>query len=215
MSVKQTITSDGVPDVCNSTRRGTCESLKFLAEGNVRFVSEKPERPHCTSERRAEVSGGQSPFAVILSCSDSRVPPEIVFDRGIGDLFVIRVAGHVVDSAVIGSLTLAVSHFGCPLVVVLGHENCGAIRAALLTDEALIREPVPVIKMVEMIRENITDVSAARARGDAGVAEAVREHTAASVQRIVEEPFIADRIAEGRLRVIPAYYSLATGMVSW
>jgi carbonic anhydrase len=201
MFAKQTVTSD--------------EAARLLIEGNARFAAGKPERPYCTPDRRMEVASGQSPFAAILSCSDSWVPPEIVFDRGIGDLFVVRVAGHVIDSAVIGSLALAVNHFGCPLVVVLGHENCGAIKVALSPDELLIREPVQVIKMAEIIRECIPAALAARTRGDADVTEAVREHTAASVQRIAEKPFIAERIAEGLVRVIPAYYSLATGVVSW
>ena len=201
MSAKQTMTSE--------------EALKLLVEGNARFAAGKPQCPHCTVDRRMEVASGQSPFTVIVSCSDSRVPPEIVFDRGIGDLFVVRVAGNVVDSAVIGSLALAVNHFGCPLVVVLGHESCGAISVALSSDEALIREPVPVIKMAEMIRENIPESLAETARDDAAVTRAVREHIASVVRRIVEEPFIAERIAEGMTRVIPAYYSLAEGTVSW
>ena len=201
MSVKQAISSD--------------EALRLLIKGNARFLAGKPERPHCTVDCRMEVAGGQSPFAVIVSCSDSRVPPEIVFDRGIGDLFVIRVAGNVVDNIVIGSLTLALNHFGCPLVVVLGHESCGAIRVALSPDEVLIREPVPIIRIVEMIRENIPEAMAGSVRDDAVVAAAVHEHTAAAVQLIVEEPFIAERIAEGKVQVIPAYYSLATGEVEW
>jgi carbonic anhydrase len=191
------------------------EVYRLLSEGNERFASGKSERPHCGTDRRIEVSGGQAPFAAILTCSDSRVPPEIVFDRGIGDLFVVRVAGNTAESTVIGSLTLAVNHFGCSLIVVLAHENCGAILAALSPDDVLIREPVPVIKMVERIRENIPVAMSSPDRGDAAVAAAVHEHADAVVRRIVEEPFIAGRIDAGKLRVVPAHYSLATGKVAW
>src|SRR5215218_7417660 len=107
------------------------DALKAIMEGNARFVAAKAAYPHQTVEQRTSVAGGQHPIAVVLSCSDSRVPPELVFDQGLGDLFVVRVAGNVADDAVIASIEYAVEHLGPTLVVVLGHEKCGAVAATL------------------------------------------------------------------------------------
>jgi carbonic anhydrase len=106
-------------------------ALKLLLEGNERYVSEKRDYGGKDRARRAETASGQRPFAVVLTCSDSRVPPEIIFDCGIGDIFVVRVAGNVADDLVLGSIEYAVSHLGTPLVMVLGHTSCGAVTAAL------------------------------------------------------------------------------------
>ncbi|MFQ5443456.1 MAG: carbonic anhydrase, partial [Nitrospinales bacterium] len=106
------------------------ESLKQLIEGNRRFITGKPLHPNQSLERRKESVSGQSPIAAILGCSDSRVSPEIVFDQGIGDLFVLRVAGNVADDPVLGSLEYAVEHLNVPLIIVLGHSACGAVIAA-------------------------------------------------------------------------------------
>jgi len=107
------------------------EALARLMEGNKRFVTRKAQHPDQTLAHLREVESGQHPFAVVLSCSDSRVSPEIVFDQGLGDLFVIRVAGNVTDDTVIGSIEYAVEHLKAPLVVVLGHQGCGAVQAAV------------------------------------------------------------------------------------
>ena len=109
------------------------DALKMLMEGNARFVAAKAEHPAQSAERRAEVAKGQAPFAVVLGCADSRLSPEILFDRGLGDLFVVRVAGNIADDAVIGSIEYAVEHLHAPLVMVLGHEKCGAVQAAIDT----------------------------------------------------------------------------------
>jgi carbonic anhydrase len=106
-------------------------ALKKLAAGNKRYVAERYAKINIGFGRRFELSEGQHPFAIILGCSDSRIPPEIIFDQGLGDLFVIRTAGQVVDDVVLGSIEYAVEHFGVRLIVVLGHEGCGAIKAAL------------------------------------------------------------------------------------
>jgi carbonic anhydrase len=107
------------------------ESLQMLMEGNARFREGKPRHPNQSETRRREVLGGQHPFAVVLSCSDSRVPPEILFDCGIGDLFVVRTAGNVVDEVALGSIEYAVEHLHTTLVLVMGHQNCGAVNAAI------------------------------------------------------------------------------------
>ena len=107
------------------------QALTQLLRGNERFVAGWPDHPNQSARRRREVSdSGQQPFAIILSCSDSRVPPEIIFDQGLGDLFVIRVAGNIIDDAILGTIEYAVEHVHAPLVMVLGHDKCGAVTAA-------------------------------------------------------------------------------------
>lgn len=112
------------------------EALQARREGNRRFATGQAIHPHQDAARREEVRPGQRPFAAILSCSDSRVPPEVIFDWGVGDLFVVRTAGHGVDDVALGSIEYAVEHLGVPLLVVLGHTRCGAVTAALHGDEA-------------------------------------------------------------------------------
>src|SRR6516164_8188987 len=107
------------------------DALKLLLEGNQRFVDGKPERPNQDTTRRAALVGGQQPFAAILSCSDSRTAPEVIFDRGLGDLFVVRNAGNVVDDVTMASIEYSVIHLGSSLVMVLGHEHCGAVSATV------------------------------------------------------------------------------------
>lgn len=107
------------------------EALAHLLEGNRRFAAGEGEHVRQDPQRRAELTRGQRPFAVVVGCSDSRVPPEVVFDQGLGDLFVIRTAGHVIDDVTVGSVDYAVSHLGAPLVLVLGHTFCGAVHAAV------------------------------------------------------------------------------------
>ena len=105
-------------------------TMQFLLDGNRRFVEDRLERPHADGTRRRELVGGQKPLAAVLGCSDSRVPPELVFDQGLGDLFVVRSAGQLADDSNLGSLEFAVAVLGVRLIVVLGHEDCGAVSAA-------------------------------------------------------------------------------------
>ncbi len=112
------------------------DALKLLKDGNARFSAGTASHPNASRERIAQTSGSQAPFAVVLTCSDSRVAPEVIFDRGIGDLFVVRDAGNVVDPLVIGSIEYGVGHLKAPLVVVMGHTNCGAVSAAVSGDHA-------------------------------------------------------------------------------
>ena len=191
------------------------QALALLAEGNRRFVGDAAEHPHRGGERRLEVTGGQQPFAVVLTCSDSRVPPEIIFDRGIGDLFVIRVAGNIADDTIMGSISYAAVHLDCPLIVVLGHESCGAVTASLGSDDDLLHEPPPIIKLVEHIRRNIPDALSKSGDKHKRLDAAIRENADAVIRKISEESAIAERIASNALRVVHAYYSLTTGHVTW
>ena len=116
------------------------QAFRQLVEGNERFAAGKPEHPHEVRSWRDRLKEGQKPFATIIACSDSRVPPELVFDQGFGDLFMIRVAGNILSPGVVGSIEYAADHLGTPLLVVLGHEGCGAVTAALASPEELAGE---------------------------------------------------------------------------
>src|SRR5216110_584585 len=128
------------------------EAISKLKEGNGRYAGGNLQHPGQTTERRAELANTQHPFATIVSCSDSRVPPEIVFDQGLGDLFVVRVAGNVIDDHALGSIEYAVDHLGVRLIVVLGHQSCGAVQAARETIAAKSKAPGHIQSLVTAIR---------------------------------------------------------------
>jgi carbonic anhydrase len=180
---------------------------KVLVAGNRRYVSGHPVWPHQSVSRREEVAGGQHPIAVVLSCSDSRVPPEIVFDQGLGDLFVVRVAGNVVDDNALGSIEYAVEHLGPRLIVVLGHQKCGAVAAAVAGGNA----EGHVDSIVKAIQPAVA--AARNEKGDL-VDNAVREN----VRHVVDEldssqPVLAGLVGDGKVKVIGARYDLGTGKV--
>lgn len=178
-----------------------------LVEGNRRYVEEKTTHPDQTPARRGEVAAVQHPLAVVLSCSDSRVPPELVFDQGLGDLFVIRVAGNVVDDVTLGSIEYAVEHLHVPLVVVLGHERCGAVSAAVAGGEAAghIRALVErILPAVERVKDQPGDK----------VENAVRENVREVVNTLrASEPILSKGVLEGKLTLVGARYDLDTGVV--
>jgi carbonic anhydrase len=190
------------------------EALARLAEGNARFRSAgAAARPLL----RPDLAGGQQPFAVVLGCSDSRVPAELVFDQGLGDLFVIRVAGNIVAPSQIGSVEFAVERFGTQLVVVLGHSRCGAVSATL---DALLGESVPTSRnlnsIVERIRPAIeTLVTRGGAQEREGLLrEAVRANVRASANQLRHgSELIERRVLAGQLSIVGAEYDLVTGAV--
>lgn len=183
------------------------EALKRLLDGNLRYVSAKAAHPNQSAECRMRIAGGQAPFAAVLGCSDSRVPPEVLFDQGLGDLFVVRTAGHVVDDAGLGSLEYAAEHLGVHLVVVLGHERCGAVGAAVNHAEAEGH--------LEALLEAIEPaVAAAKGRAGDPVDNAVREHVSLSVKGLERsKPLLSELVADGKLRVVGARYDLDTGRI--
>lgn len=196
------------------------EALRRLRAGNDRFVANvRSMEPISNAARRAELTAAQEPFAIVLGCSDSRVPVEIIFDQGLGDLFVIRVAGNIVAPSLIGSVEFAASRFGTRLVVVLGHSQCGAIVATL--DE--LRRPTanqsPNLKsIVDRIRPAVEDLLDGGHRDDqAGlVSRAVRSNILASVQQLRHgSAIIESLIADHGLTVVGASYSLETGVVEF
>src|SRR5688572_28409492 len=129
MAVGVAVASDGGHAAPVAAKGAGAGSLKRLMAGNARFVADKPSLEHLGAVRRTTLAKGQNPIAIVLCCSDSRVPPEYVFDQGLGDLFVVRVAGNVADEVALGSIEYAAEHLGTPLLLVLGHEACGAVKA--------------------------------------------------------------------------------------
>jgi carbonic anhydrase len=196
------------------------ESLKLLRDGNRRFVSEAPSRDTVESRaRRLELAKGQAPFATILGCSDSRVPVEIIFDQGLGDLFVIRVAGNIVAPSLIGSVEFAAEQFGTRLVVVLGHTRCGAIETTL----EQLRRPVEnqshnLHSIVDFIRPGIVGLLSTDLKDnhEALVREASRANVRASVTHLRHgSDIIENLIQNAGLMVVGAEYSLETGVVDF
>ena len=212
------------------------EAISRLKEGNGRYTSGK-QHPHESSEerayiatnsyesagmiflgmtaaeaakRRAELTKSQHPFAIIVSCSDSRVPPEIVFDQGLGDLFVLRVAGNVIDDHSLGSAEYAVDHLAVRLIVVLGHQRCGAVKAARETIAAKTKAPAHIQSLVTAIQPAV----------EATVKDDLEATVEANVKNVTQAlrssvPILKPKVDSGELKVVGAYYSLDTGSVAF
>jgi len=195
------------------------EALEALREGNRRFASSLGGTAPLTHDRRAELAAAQYPFAIVLGCSDSRVPAEIVFDQGLGDLFVIRVAGNIVAPSQVGSVEFAAARFGTRLVVVLGHSQCGAILATL--DE--LRKPTAAQSpnlhaIVDRIRPSVEGLMATELRNDtdALLNQAVRANIRASVDHLRHGSTVLEQLIQNEgLAVVGAEYSLETGVVDF
>ncbi|MET9429677.1 MULTISPECIES: carbonic anhydrase [unclassified Streptomyces] len=185
------------------------EAFEVLLAGNKRFVAGSPEHPNQDAARRAETAPAQYPFAVMFGCSDSRLAAEIVFDRGLGDLFVVRTAGHVTGSEVLGSIEYAVSVLGSPLVVVLGHDACGAVAAT----RAAVEEGTTVGGYVRDVIERVTpSVLAARAAGRTEDADFISEHIRHTVDLLLDRSkVLSEAVAGGRVAVVGLSYRLADG----
>ena len=191
----------------SGTEPTATEAAEILFAGNTCYAAGKATHPNQSAERRADVAGEQAPFAVVLGCSDSRVPPEIIFDVGLGDLFVIRVAGNIVDDAVLGSIEYAAVHLGTPLVVVLGHAGCGAVTAAVVGGEAEGHLPC-LISAIGPAVEKAKDCS------DDLIDRAIRANATLAAEQMIERSAVLAGLVEAdELQVIAAYYDLATGRV--
>jgi carbonic anhydrase len=185
-------------------------ALSKLMAGNERFQKDNTGRPMLHSKRREELVGGQAPFAVILSCSDSRVPPEIIFDQGLGDLFVIRVAGNTVTRAGLESIEYAVSNLGTNLIMVLGHESCGAVGGAVAECSGKPRDGMP-----EIFANICPAVKRARAEQAGDIAStAIDLNVAEQVQILKGSPNFKKRVDSGTLRIVGARYDLKSGKVN-
>lgn len=195
------------------------DALALLKEGNRDFTSDRPLHVPVGRERRLEIAKQQTPFAVLVGCSDSRVGPEILFGRGLGELFVVRNAGNTVDTAALGSIEYAVSALGVPLVLVMGHERCGAVAAALsrITENASF--PGSIAHVVEAIVPAAAQAKARlplEASADEVLDAAVRENVARVVARLRNSgPVLAGPFHEGRLMIVGARYDLEEGNVDF
>jgi carbonic anhydrase len=190
------------------------EVLRDLVVGNARFASGHAKHPHMNLRRVHELAAAQHPRAVILTCSDSRVPPELVFDQGLGDLFVVRVAGNVANNDEIASCEYAIEHFSTPLLVVLGHSHCGAVTAVVNHEHV----PDDVHRLVVHLEEAVERVRKARPtlQGNELLSACVKENvveTMDDLQRGCKE--IAQRVRDGRLKIAGGIYNLSDGRVSW
>ena len=189
------------------------QALQMLMDGNQRFVSGQSVAPNQTAERIAEIAQGQSPFAAILSCADSRVPPEIIFDQGLGSLFVTRIAGNFPTNEITGSIEYAIAHFATPLIVVLGHQRCGAVQATVEAVQTGAESPGQIASIVDAIAPSVVQVE-----GQPGdlVDNAVRANIGLGVADLrTAPPILSGAIANGALNVVGAYYHLDTGAVEW
>lgn len=183
------------------------EIIERLKTGNENFVNNKLDYKNQDGERRSSLTGGQQPFAIVLSCADSRVVPELAFDTGLGELFVVRVAGNIANTSSIASMEYAVAHLGTPIIVVLGHESCGAVTAAVQGGDNgynlnhLLAHIGPAI---HGSAENAT------------VDEVIRKNALLTVNELMNRSvIIADAVNSGKLEIVPAYYHLDSGKVEF
>jgi carbonic anhydrase len=181
--------------------------LQRLKDGNQRFINDQNKAELQDSSRRADLTGGQAPFAIVLSCADSRVVPEMAFDAGLGELFVVRVAGNVANSSSIASMEYAVAHLGTEVIVVLGHESCGAVTAAMGGGDNgynlnhLLSHIAPAI---------------AASGADAPVLEVVKKNAQLTAEESkTRSGIIGEAVASGKVTIVPAYYNLGSGEVEF
>jgi carbonic anhydrase len=184
-----------------------------LKEGNARFAKGQTLQADSTPRRRSSLVGGQSPAVAVLACSDSRVGPELIFDQGLGDLFVVRVAGNVVDDTVLGSVEYAVEHLGVAVVVVMGHSACGAVTSACAPSADDVGGATGVL-----LRAISPSVEAARSfcslPGEL-VDYSGRLNVKAQAEALLASPGVRDAVNEGYLTILSAWYDLDTGLISW
>ena len=188
------------------------EALERLQAGNQRFLAGAARFPTVQKEILADLAKGQHPYATILSCSDSRVPPELIFDAGFGELFIIRVAGNVYSAEVAASLQYAGRHLQTPLFVVLGHTKCGAVHAALDTRFQGSQHHSRIQLLVDSIVPAFDDLDP-QLSPDALLAQAVESNVRWSMRQILETPEVRERQLEGRMKLVGAIYEIETGRV--
>lgn len=186
------------------------EALQKLIDGNERFVTLKEKHPDDTKERRKEMLKGQHPFVAILSCSDSRVPPELIFDQGLGDIFEIRNAGNVLDEHVIGSIEYAVMHCGVKLIVIMGHQDCGAINATLSGKSET--------KYIKSLEDSIQPaIEECKKHGhEVNSDNVVKEHVIQDINELMtQDTDLVKYMKENNVIIVPAYYHLDSGKVEF
>ena len=199
---------------CNHTEKNNLSPLQKLEEGNKRFASGKPMHPDETLERLRELKKGQHPFAVVVSCSDSRVPAELVFDQGLGDIFSIRTAGNVIGDYELGSLEYAVEHLDCKLIVVMGHKSCGAMKAFIDSKGHYSHE--------DHIKKIMEYIESEKEESDLGKGDELSIDNAvnANIQHGVDflktaEPILKESYDQKKITIIGALYDIETGKVTF
>ncbi len=205
------ITLNVAPSYADNTENLSAEdALKKLKQGNKRFTQLHQKHPDESSKRRKEMLKGQHPFVIILSCSDSRVPPELIFDQGLGDIFEIRNAGNVLDDHVIGSIEYAVMHCGVKLIVIMGHQDCGAINATLsgISETKYIQSLEDSIKpAVEHCITNGIEINSDNV---------VKAHVMQDINELMEQDHeLVQYMKKHNVKIVPAYYHLDTGKVDF
>jgi carbonic anhydrase len=187
--------------------RGPKEVLQNLLDGNRRYMTSTMTRPNQTAEQRTKLLAGQRPSATVLTCADSRVVPEIIFDQGLGDLFVLRVAGNVVDDVILGSVEYGVDHLGTSLVVVLGHSDCGAVKATAESSPG----PGHAASFTAMIEPALRESK--NKPGDM-IDNTARANAKRMARQLIQsEPLLAKAVSAGKVTILPAFYRLDTGEV--
>ena len=186
------------------------DALKKLKQGNKRFVQLHQKHPDENKKRRQEMLKGQHPFVIVLSCSDSRVPPELIFDQGLGDIFEIRNAGNVLNNHVIGSIEYAVMHCGVKLIVIMGHQDCGAINATL--------SGVSETKYIKALEDSIQPaVEMCKTKGlEVNSDNVVKAHIMQDIEELLEQDVeLVKYMKEHNVKIVPAYYHLDSGKVEF
>jgi carbonic anhydrase len=213
-AVKRGATMEEIAKLRDPIARSPQEALRALKTGNARFFSGQARRPELSAaERRAQILG-QTPFAVVLGCSDSRVPTEIIFDQSLGSLFITRIAGNIVDIGTTGSIEYAVEHLKTYLVVVMGHEGCGAVKAALLPAAERARETASIQALLNQIAPSVSKIPKIRDE-KAKMREAVIANVRQQVANIKKQPAIQTAMASNRIAVVGAYYEITSGAVDF
>jgi carbonic anhydrase len=195
------------------------DALNLLKEGNRRFSEGEPSHAHQGAQRRRELASGQKPSAIILSCADSRVPPELVFDQGLGELFTIRVAGNVLGAATVASIEYAIEHLGSRLIVVMGHESCGAVKAALSTGRGKSAGSADLDVLVSMIQPAIETSEGrmpASALEDKTLRKPVMQNVNWVADRLVSRSrLIRKKVEAGQVQIVRAIYGMESGQVDF
>jgi carbonic anhydrase len=212
--IKRGATMEQIALLKDPTANTPQEALELLKNGNSRFYSNKPERVFTdVNHRRAQIMT-QTPFAAIVGCADSRVPVEIIFDQGPGDIFSIRVAGHVISPGALGSVQYALAHLKIHLVVVLGHEGCGAVAAAMPDAPRHADEPTHVKWLLDAIAPGLEELGPIR-DPKARMREACVLNVMHQKARLEADPYVAAAVAAGRVQVVGAFYEIGSGAVDF
>lgn len=199
---------------CNQSETANLTPLQKLEEGNKRFAAGKPVHPDETLERLRELKKGQHPFAVVISCSDSRVPAELVFDQGLGDIFSIRTAGNVIGDYELGSIEYAVEHLDCKLIVVMGHKDCGAIKA-FIKSEGHYENLDHIKKIIEYINKEQEEKNLV-ANHELNLEKAISANIAHGVSTLKSaEPILKEFNNSKKIEIVGALYDIETGKVTF